>query len=393
MSQNKTHLDELSTTRRIDRPLGSVRPFISAIILAAGESKRMGVCKQLMKIGNRTLLEHTLSGVSRSKVSETLLVLGYQADTILKKIHLNDATNLIINKSYADGMSTSIKVGLRAIAPDSKGVLIVLADQPFIKAPVIDQLIVEYETSHAPILVPIYKGFRGNPVLIDRSLFEEMMQIRGDIGCRSLFGLHAEKIHKAPVDDIGILIDIDTMEDFKKLGALSDYRLNEVLSGLELHHRSVDDTQDKAQTRQLVVVGHDAIATSLSKLGKLLKFQITVVDPLLSKENVPEADEIVNALDFTKVNVTRETYIVIASRGKFDEEALEQAVGTGAKYIALVGSKKRGAEILQRLRANEISDERLERVRSPAGLEIHASSSEEIALSILAEIVSISRIP
>jgi xanthine dehydrogenase accessory factor len=134
-------------------------------------------------------------------------------------------------------------------------------------------------------------------------------------------------------------------------------------------------------------VGNDEIAVALAKIGKILKYQVTIIDPLLTKSQIPEADRIVKELDLTGANLSADSSIVVASRGKYDEEALLQAVRTPAAYIALVGSKKRGAELIERMRSSGVPEDSLKRIRCPAGLEIHASTPEEIALSILAEIV------
>lgn len=353
--------------------------FVSAIVLAAGMSKRMGTIKQLIKVGDRTLLETTLAAVQESAIRETILVLGHEAETIAKTLKQDPAPKLIVNTSYPEGMSSSIRAGLNAVSPESSAAMIVLADQPLLSAAVINRMIHEYESLHAAIVLPVYRGFRGNPVLIDRSLFPEMMQISGDIGCRSIFGLHPEKIHKVQVEDIGILVDIDTADDLTKLSNV--FTLND----LQVEDRSIQDVQK----RRLVIVGNEEVAFALAKLGKLLKFHVTVIDPLLTRENLPEADFILNELDLQKARVTENTFIVIASRGRFDEEALEQALNTPAKYVALVGKRKRGAELLQRLRSGGVSEPALSRVRCPAGLEIRASSPEEIALSVLAEIISL----
>jgi xanthine dehydrogenase accessory factor len=157
------------------------------------------------------------------------------------------------------------------------------------------------------------------------------------------------------------------------------------LNDLQVEDRSIQDVQK----RRLVIVGNEEVALALAKLGKLLKFHVTVIDPLLTGQNLPEADFILNELDLPKAGVTENTFVVIASRGRFDEEALEQALNTPAKYVALVGKKKRGTELLQRLRSGGVSEPALSRVRCPAGLEIRASSPEEIALSVLAEIISL----
>jgi molybdenum cofactor cytidylyltransferase len=354
---------------------------VSAIVLAAGMSKRLGTLKQLAKIGDKTLLESTLEALQNSSVDETILVLGYRADEIEQAISFPSTTRIVVNDSYEAGMSSSIQAGIRAISSESSAAMIVLADQPFLKASVINILIETYRASHAKILVPVYKGFRGNPVLIDRSLFQEMMEITGDIGCRSLFGLHSDQIRRVPVDDIGILIDIDNKDDLARFSA-SGAPSKEMLPEVNLIGRSLQ----KNEQRRLCIVGSDEIASSLARFGKILNFQITVIDPLLTKSGFPEADVILNDLDLAKAGVNPNTYIVVASRGKFDEEALQQAVETSAVYIALVGSKKRGSEILQRL-----PEKAKRRIYCPAGLDISADSPAEIALSVIAQIIQIDR--
>jgi molybdenum cofactor cytidylyltransferase len=356
--------------------------FISAIILAAGMSKRMGKPKQLLKFGDQTLLEKTLDTVKKSRVCETILVLGHQAELIRQTIPATRDVKVIINESYEKGMSTSIQTGLQEVSPQSEGALIVLADQPFLKPDVIDNLIAEREASKASILLPVYQGFRGNPVLIDRSLFPEMMQISGDIGCRSLFGLHPEKIRKVPVDDVGILIDIDKAEDLEKVNLHQERAFHKS----EEQDRLVEETS--SPRRRLIVIGQSDVAQSIVRFGTILKFHITVVAPLIAKEDANGADETLDELELRKLKVTPATSIVVASRGKFDEEALEQALLTPAGYIGLLGSKKRGAEVMNRMRYAGFTEETLGRVKFPAGLEIHAVTPEEIALSVIAEIIS-----
>ena len=357
-----------------------MRTSISAIVLAAGTSSRMGTPKQLLQIGDHTLLQTTLDMIHHSAVAETVLVLGHEAERIRESVESSPPTKLVINPDYAQGMSTSIKAGLSVVSTGASAALIVLADQPLLKSSVIDRMIAEYDKSRAAIVVPVYKGFRGNPVLIDRSLFPEMMQLSGDIGCRSLFGLHPEAIHKVPVEDIGILVDIDTAEDLKKLSRPG-------LETVDLQNRTV------ALNHRIAIVGNDELVVALSKLAKILKFYVVVFDPLLTGADLPEADLILNELDVVKAGVVENDAVVIASRGKFDEEALEQAVKSSAGFIALMGSKKRGAELIARLRAKGIGEQALERIHSPAGLAIGAETPEEIALSILAQIVQMTKRP
>ena len=183
--------------------------MISAIVLAAGQATRFGECKQLVRLGGKTLLEHALAGVRGAKIDDVVVVLGANAEEILERIAFRET--VVINPDFAGGMSTSIQAGLRAAKGDAA--LIILGDQPFVASATLDALIDEYRRTKARVIIPTYRGLRGNPVLVDRSLFAEMMNIRGDVGCRAIFGDHADSIVNVPVEDRGVVVDIDTAED------------------------------------------------------------------------------------------------------------------------------------------------------------------------------------
>src|SRR2546422_8299118 len=194
-------------------PPSSLASMISAIVLAAGQATRFGQCKQLMRLGEKALLQHVLDNLAQSKIDEVVVVLGARADEIREQIQFGKA-RLLLNPDYANGMSTSIQAGLRAINADAA--MIVLADQPLVESQTLDLLIDEYRRSKPSVVIPTFNGFRGNPIIVDRSLFAEMMEIRGDIGCRSIFGNHP--VHLLPVDDRGVVTDIDTVEDYERAG-------------------------------------------------------------------------------------------------------------------------------------------------------------------------------
>ena len=362
---------------------------VSAVILAAGMSRRMGTPKQLLKLGENTLLGRVLENVRRSRVDEIILVLGFAAEAIQQQLPL-EGIRIVLNPDYQGGMSGSLRMGLSALRPNSEAALIVLADQPFVQPNTLDRL-VEYHHQHKPqILIPLYKGFRGNPILLDRSVFPELMGITGDIGCRAIFGSHLENIHKLPVDDAGILLDIDNSDDFEKLRETSfqGEAAAALLELADLEDRGVPAANDPASSQaELVIVGRDAVARALASLGHLLHFTVTVVDPLLKISDVAEANRILHVLDFSRLPESHDRFVVIASRGQFDEEAAEQALGSNAAYVALLANKKRAQEIVRSLEMKGVPREKLARFRAPAGIDIGAESPEEIALSIMAEIV------
>jgi molybdenum cofactor cytidylyltransferase len=362
-------------------------PFpIAAVVLAAGTSSRMGSAKQLLRLEDRPLLQHVLDHVRASAVSEIVLVLGFAAEEIRRKIDLQNV-RVVLNGDYQRGMGTSLKAGLSAVDAQCAGALIVLADQPFVRPATLDRLMAEHLRSRAQIVIPTYRGFRGNPVLLDRSVFAEVMTLDGDVGCRAIFGDHLEGIVKLPLDDAGILLDIDRQSDFEAMRrGDSTERENSLLARADLQGRQLAD----ATTAQpeLVIVGRDAMAVALAKLGKLMGFIVTVVDPLLTDDEIPDADRVLHTLDFSLLAANSDRSVVVASRGTCDEEAIEEAIAVNSTYIALVAKKKRGDEVVRGLRMKGIAAEQLARVRVPAGLEIGAETPEEIALSIMAEMVS-----
>ena len=192
---------------------------VGAIILAAGMSTRMGEAKQLLRLGESTVLGQTLENVRGAAVDEIVLVLGFSAETIRQQLPVSaiEGLKVVVNRNYRQGMASSLRAGLSALDPRIDAALIVLADQPFIRPETLDRIVDRYRRSHAQIVIPSYKGFRGNPVLLDRSVFPEVMALEGDIGCRAIFGSHSEGIVKVEVEDVGILLDIDNKDDYERL--------------------------------------------------------------------------------------------------------------------------------------------------------------------------------
>jgi len=143
----------------------------------------------------------------------------------------------------------------------------------------------------------------------------------------------------------------------------------------------------------LVVVGHLATAEALVKIAKDLDFRVTVMGLEAGKERFPLADVVMDHLDFSQVEIKPNTFVVVASHGNYDEDALESALRTPADYVALISSKTRAQAILQYLHDSNLPPEQVARLKYPAGLDIGAVTPAEIALSILTEIVQRERRP
>jgi len=345
----------------------------------------MGEPKQLLRLGEKTLLGRVLDNGRAASVHEIVVVLGAAAESIRQQVDLSNC-KVVINSAYERGMGTSLGAGMAALDPTIEAALIILADQPFVRPTTLDRICEEYRRSHPQIVIPLYKGFRGNPVLLDRSVFSEVMALGGDVGCRAIFGNHLEGIVKLPVDDVGILLDIDSKIDVDKLqtfgGGASDKSLLELadLDGREI-------VGESANRPELIIVGQEPVALALARLGELLNFTVTAVDPLIVLTDVPGADRVLRRLDFSLLPQSGERYVAVASKGRFDEEAIEQALRSESAYVALVANKKRGQEVLHSLEMKGCTTEMLSRVQVPAGIDIGAETPQEVALSIMAEIV------
>lgn len=190
--------------------------MISAIVLAAGESTRMGFPKLLLPIKGKSLLQHVIDNALQSKVGEVIVVLGAEATKLRREIKQSQV-QIIENASYKEGLSTSLKAGLQAVSPQAQAVLILLGDQPLISHDIIDALIDKYEESGSIMVAPVYKGKRGNPVLFDSSLIPELSRVTGDKGGREIIEKHPAQLATVDFESTITGTDIDSWEDYKEV--------------------------------------------------------------------------------------------------------------------------------------------------------------------------------
>jgi len=187
--------------------------MISAILLAAGESNRMGQPKQLMPFGQITIVERTIDNLLNSAVSETIVVLGYKDEEIRKTI-AGKPIKIAMNPDYQQGMSTSIIAGLKQVDKRARAVLIALGDQPFVNSQTITSLVEAFIANNRGILIPVYQGRRGNPVIFAIEYKGELLNLKGDVGGREIIELHPDDVLEVAVNCEGVLLDIDTMENY-----------------------------------------------------------------------------------------------------------------------------------------------------------------------------------
>ena len=189
--------------------------MITALVLAAGESRRMGRTKLLLPFGQKTMIEAVISHVTRSQVNHIIVVLGADADKIKSKIkNLPIAT--VLNSNYKQGMLSSIKCGFHHLPEKTEAVLVCLGDQPSIPSSVADQVIETYKKTKKGIVVPVYHKERGHPVLIDVKYKKEIEKLDPAIGLRQLVYNHPEDTVEVKVDTSSILRDIDSVDDYEQ---------------------------------------------------------------------------------------------------------------------------------------------------------------------------------
>jgi molybdenum cofactor cytidylyltransferase len=183
----------------------------AAVVLAAGASRRFGTQKLVALLEGRPDIRWTVERVLASRADDVVVVLGCEHEAVRRAL-LELPVRFVVNDRWRDGMSTSIATGLAALAPAARGALIVLGDQPGVSAGMLDDLIAAHEASPESIIVPAYRGIRGNPVLFPASLFAEVEATSGDTGAREIVVRHADRVRQLDFD-VPMPPDIDTAAD------------------------------------------------------------------------------------------------------------------------------------------------------------------------------------
>ncbi|MBI9012096.1 MAG: molybdenum cofactor cytidylyltransferase [Clostridiales bacterium] len=182
--------------------------MISAIILAAGLSSRMGKNKLLLPLGKQSVIEHVVEKVSKSQVDDIIVVLGNDAKDIEKILERFDVRT-VINSDFLKGQSTSVKTGILEVDDCTDGALFIMGDQPLIKTEIINDIIHKFYECTCSIVVPTYNNQRGNPVLFGNNWFEELDQIQGDKGGRDILKNNLDQVCFMEISDDLFLKDID----------------------------------------------------------------------------------------------------------------------------------------------------------------------------------------
>ncbi len=190
--------------------------MITALILAAGQSTRMGRPKMSLAWGRTTVLGHIIDVFKAAGVENVLAVVGGERYTVQDIAQACGATTVFNPKFASEEMLSSLQIGLRSISEDTDAALVGLGDQPQIQEQTIRLILGEYQESAAPLIVPSYRMRRGHPWLIARELWPAILSLHSPLTPRDFLARHADSIHYVDVETPTVLQDLDTPEDYSR---------------------------------------------------------------------------------------------------------------------------------------------------------------------------------
>ncbi|HUY14455.1 MAG TPA: nucleotidyltransferase family protein [Terriglobia bacterium] len=190
---------------------------VAALILAAGESSRMGQDKALLDYRGKTFLEAIIGNLREAGIAEIVVVLGHHTELIQSTVDL-DAVRVVLNPDYKRGQTSSLQVGLAAWSvAGPRAILLCLVDHPAVSPDVMRRILDHYCQSPAPVIIPVFRGKRGHPVLIGRELFAELIALPAQEGANSVIRKYQSATQLLEVEDATILTDVDDPGAYRKL--------------------------------------------------------------------------------------------------------------------------------------------------------------------------------
>ncbi|MEJ2247769.1 MAG: selenium cofactor biosynthesis protein YqeC [Acidobacteriota bacterium] len=198
-----------------DPPVREVWIPTAGLVLAAGQATRCGSLKQVLPWKDTTLVAHAARAAAEAGLDPVVVVVGYESEKVIEKLK-GHPVRVVNNPEFAAGQSTSLRAGIDALPERPGAALFLLADQPLIDAGIIETILSAHRKTLAPICVPVFERQRGNPVLFDRSLFPELLNLKGDTGGRELIEKYQDALVTVPVGNAAVS-DIDIPEDYQRL--------------------------------------------------------------------------------------------------------------------------------------------------------------------------------
>ena len=189
--------------------------MLAAVILSGGASSRMGSPKALLPYQGRPFLEHLLEITIHPEIGVRRVVLGADAESIAKAIPLK-AHEMIINAQWEKGQLSSIQAAVRKLPAGTDGMLLCLIDHPLISSALVGELIAQFYKSKKPIVLPVYEGRRGHPVIFSASLYPELLRAPLETGARAVVWVHADEVEEVPTNEHGCVLNLNDPETLNR---------------------------------------------------------------------------------------------------------------------------------------------------------------------------------
>jgi len=330
----------------------------SAIILAAGYSSRMGSFKPLMEIDGKTALQRCIELFEDCGIKDITVVTGHLNDSIEKELSSVrgglDEIRIVLNEEYSKGMFTSIKAGVRSLPKETSAFFILPVDIPAVQVCTIKKMLKSYEKIKGGILYPVFGDEKGHPTLLSYSLYEEILNNDPQGGLRELLSRHKKHWHYVQVADRGILLDMDTKEDFQVLckhisiypcpdhqECLEILKLCKVNRDVINHMKSVADFSKK-------------ISLLLNKKGLNLNINYIYAGALLhdvakgSKDHAEQGAKIVEGFGYKCLREIINEHMELRSQHRISEKEIVYLCDKLIKGRQLVTLKERFSEAISR---------------------------------------------
>jgi len=188
---------------------------IAGLILAAGESRRMGSPKALLPYQGRPFLEHLLDITHHPRIGVRRVVLGPDADVISAQVDVAKE-EIVLNLEWERGQLSSIQAAIRTLPANTEGLLLCPVDHPLVSASLVNDLVEAFDANRPAVAIPIYEGRRGHPVIFSARLYDELLQAPEDKGARAVVWAHANEIVEVSTTEQGCILNLNDPEAFAK---------------------------------------------------------------------------------------------------------------------------------------------------------------------------------
>jgi molybdenum cofactor cytidylyltransferase len=186
-----------------------------AIVLAAGQSRRMGIQKVLLPFRGATVVEHIVDQLMASRIDGVYVVIGHKGDRVRDALE-GRPVSVVENADHDADMLSSVRCGIAALPEACEAFVVTLGDQPRITAALVDELLQTFASSEKGIIVPVHDGRRGHPLLVSAGYRSEIMQCHDGVGLRGLLRAHPDDVHELSASAAWVLSDMNTPEDYQK---------------------------------------------------------------------------------------------------------------------------------------------------------------------------------